>query len=131
MLRIPCPYCGVRDEPEFIFGGPAHVTRPGPEVDDATWTRYLYERDNPAGLHFERWLHAHKDWWDKDLKNVPQQIGAALRDESFYTQAISPGAAVVNFNALPIASPAAATNRYTYRMGIDTRSTAPSSPRVT
>ena len=40
------------------------------------------------------------------MKNVPQQIGAALKDESFYTQAISSGAAVVNFNALPIAKPA-------------------------
>lgn len=54
---------------------------------------------------FARWLRAHKDWWDKGLKNVPQQIGAALRDESFYTQAISTGAAVVNFNTLPIARP--------------------------
>jgi hypothetical protein len=30
---------------------------------------------------FERWLRAHKDWWGKDIKNVPQQIGAALKDE--------------------------------------------------
>jgi sarcosine oxidase, subunit delta len=59
MLRIPCPYCGVRDEPEFIFGGPSHVTRPPFEVDDATWTEYLFARDNPVGLHFERWLHAY------------------------------------------------------------------------
>jgi hypothetical protein len=51
---------------------------------------------------FERWLRAHKDWWGKKTKNVPQQIGAALKDESFYTQAISTGAAVVNFNSLPI-----------------------------
>jgi hypothetical protein len=58
---------------------------------------------------FMRWLHAHKDWWDKGLKNVPQQIGAALRDESFYTQAISSGSAVVNFNSLPVAGPPAAT----------------------
>ncbi len=26
---------------------------------------------------FARWLHGHKDWPDKGLKNVPQQIGAA------------------------------------------------------
>jgi hypothetical protein len=58
---------------------------------------------------FERWLRAHKDWWDKGLKNVPQQIGAALRDEGFYTQAISPDTAVVKFNALPMATPAGAT----------------------
>ncbi|MBR1156352.1 hypothetical protein [Bradyrhizobium sp. JYMT SZCCT0428] len=58
---------------------------------------------------FERWLRAHKDWWGKKLKNVPQQIGTALKDESFYTQAISTDAAVVNFNELPIAKPASAS----------------------
>jgi hypothetical protein len=57
---------------------------------------------------FARWLRAHKDWWNKGLKNVPQQIGAALKDESFYTQAISTDSAVVKFNELPIAKPAAA-----------------------
>jgi len=59
MLRIACPYCGVRDEPEFIFGGPAHVTRPNAQVDDAAWTAYLFNRKNPAGTHLERWLHAY------------------------------------------------------------------------
>ncbi|CAN7546246.1 hypothetical protein LJR220_004927 [Bradyrhizobium sp. LjRoot220] len=58
---------------------------------------------------FERWLRAHRDWWGKKQKNVPQQIGAALRNESFYTQAISTDAAVVNFNELPIAKPASAS----------------------
>jgi len=58
---------------------------------------------------FERWLRAHKEWWGNNVKNVPQQIGAALKDESFYTQAVSSGAAVVNFNSLPIARPAGAT----------------------
>jgi sarcosine oxidase subunit delta len=57
MLRIPCPYCGTRDEPEFVFGGPAHIARPAFEVDDAIWTSYLYARENPAGIQFERWVH--------------------------------------------------------------------------
>jgi hypothetical protein len=61
---------------------------------------------------FGRWLRAHKDWWDKGAKNVPQQIGAALKDESFYTQAIPTDAAVVKFNLLPIAKPASATFAY-------------------
>jgi len=34
---------------------------------------------------FERWLRAHKIG-GQDIKNVPQQIGAALKDESFYTR---------------------------------------------
>jgi hypothetical protein len=39
---------------------------------------------------FERWLHGHKDWWDKGVKNVPQQIGAALKDGSFYPRRSRP-----------------------------------------
>ncbi len=66
---------------------------------------------------FERWLHGHKDWWDKELKNVPQQIAAALKDESFYTQAISSGAAVINFNTLPIAKPASTIFSYAILAG--------------
>lgn len=58
---------------------------------------------------FERWLHAHKEWWGDKIKNVPQQIGKALSDESFYTQAISNGSAVVKFSPLPITKPAGAT----------------------
>jgi hypothetical protein len=66
---------------------------------------------------FERWLRAHKDWWDKGVKNVPQQIGAALKAESFYTQAISTDAAVINFNALPIAKSSSATLVYGFLAG--------------
>lgn len=58
MLRIDCPYCGTRDEAEFVFGGESHVERPGPEASDAEWAEYLFNRDNPKGVHFERWCHA-------------------------------------------------------------------------
>jgi sarcosine oxidase, subunit delta len=59
VLRIPCPHCGLRDEPEFSFGGPACVVRPGPDCDDAQWSEYLFNRENPAGVHFERWCHSY------------------------------------------------------------------------
>ena len=58
---------------------------------------------------FERWLHAHKEWWGDKTRNVPPQIAKALSDESFYTQAISNGSAVVKFSPLPIAKPAGTT----------------------
>ncbi|WP_159008759.1 hypothetical protein [Bradyrhizobium sp. S69] len=61
---------------------------------------------------FERWLLAHKDWWDKGARNVPQRIGSALKDASFYTQAISSDAAVINFSLLPMAKPDSATFSY-------------------
>jgi heterotetrameric sarcosine oxidase delta subunit len=57
MLNIPCPYCGPRDEVEFHYGGPSHVTRPELTVTDREWTHYLYFRENPKGLYRERWLH--------------------------------------------------------------------------
>jgi sarcosine oxidase subunit delta len=76
MLRIACPYCGIRDEPEFIFGGPSHVTRPSHQVDDATWTEYLFARDNPVGLHFERWLHAYGcgQWFNAARDTLTHEI---------------------------------------------------------
>jgi hypothetical protein len=66
---------------------------------------------------FARWLRGHKDWWDKGLKNVPQQIEAALKFEGLYTQAISTDSAVINFNALPITKPASVTLAYAFLAG--------------
>ena len=66
---------------------------------------------------FERWLRAHKEWWGDKTRNVPQQIAKALSDESFYTQAISNGSAVVKFSPLQIAKPAGATFAYAMLAG--------------
>src|SRR4029450_7353256 len=59
MLLITCPWCGDRDEPEFTYGGEAHVPYPAdPEaLDDEAWARYLFFRGNPAGPLAERWVH--------------------------------------------------------------------------
>lgn len=59
MLRIECPFCGIRDEQEFSFGGTAHIARPPVTADDTAWTDYLFYRENPVGVHHERWLHAY------------------------------------------------------------------------
>ncbi|MCB2055710.1 MAG: sarcosine oxidase subunit delta [Geminicoccaceae bacterium] len=59
MLLIDCPHCGPRAEIEFHCGGQAHVVRPGVEVEDADWERYLFVRANPKGAHLERWVHLH------------------------------------------------------------------------
>ncbi len=81
MLRIPCPHCGVRDEPEFSFGGPAHVQRPSVDVTDTQWSDYLYGRDNPAGLHFERWFHAYGcgRWFNVVRDTSSHEIRAVYR----------------------------------------------------
>jgi sarcosine oxidase subunit delta len=61
MLLINCPYCGERPEPEFVYGGQAHLTRPAQpaELDAQGWAEFLYVRDNTRGVHAERWRHAH------------------------------------------------------------------------
>lgn len=59
MLILHCPYCGVdADETELHPGGEAHVTRAGPAASDAEFETYLFGRQNPKGVHVERWRHA-------------------------------------------------------------------------
>jgi sarcosine oxidase subunit delta len=59
-MRIPCPFCGVRDLTEFTYLGDASLTkRPDPGSPDAAarFHEYVHLRDNPAGLHDELWYH--------------------------------------------------------------------------
>jgi sarcosine oxidase subunit delta len=58
MLRIPCPFCGERDQHEFAYGGDANVTRPARNDDSMeAWYRYVFLRPNPKGRHREYWQH--------------------------------------------------------------------------
>jgi heterotetrameric sarcosine oxidase delta subunit len=58
VLRIPCPWCGERDETEFHYRGDATRWRPGADAPLAEFLSYVYERDNPLGWHLEWWLHS-------------------------------------------------------------------------
>ena len=58
MLRIPCPYCGLRDFTEFVYGGDASNRLPDLADDDVDrWVEHVLLRDNPVGLHAEHWQH--------------------------------------------------------------------------
>jgi sarcosine oxidase subunit delta len=57
MLRIECPWCGVRNEDEFSYGGDAGVQRPADGGSMDEWYDYVYTRDNSAGKHTEHWQH--------------------------------------------------------------------------
>lgn len=59
MLYIPCPYCGKRDEVEFICGG-EDIARPQDldNLTDAEWADYLFSRRNIRGEHKELWYHS-------------------------------------------------------------------------
>jgi sarcosine oxidase subunit delta len=78
MMQIPCIHCGPRDENEFTCGGTAHMTRPGLDASDETWGEYLFFRDNPKGLHFERWRHSFGcgQWFNIARNTVTHEIHA-------------------------------------------------------
>ncbi len=59
MLTLTCPCCGIdADETELAPGGEAHLKRFGPGSSDDDFEGYLFGRENPKGVHFERWRHA-------------------------------------------------------------------------
>jgi len=91
MLRIKCPFCGLRDQDEFQFGGEAHISRPrDPErASDAEWADYLFYRQNPKGLHFERWVHSFgcRQWFNVARDTVTHEIsGVYLMGEPAESQ---------------------------------------------
>ncbi|MBM3959484.1 MAG: sarcosine oxidase subunit delta [SAR202 cluster bacterium] len=53
---MPCPQCGPRDVYEFRYGGEAQ-RRPAPGSPRSTWTAYLYDRTNAAGVEDAWWYH--------------------------------------------------------------------------
>lgn len=80
MLLIRCPNCGPRAEMEFRCAGESHIQRPGPpsSVSDATWAEYLFFRDNPKGVVFERWHHGAgcRRWFNVARDTVSHEIMA-------------------------------------------------------
>jgi len=59
MLEIKCPYCSLRSQVEFAYGGDATVKRPelNKEISNEDWDNFVYYRKNPKGQHIELWHH--------------------------------------------------------------------------
>jgi sarcosine oxidase subunit delta len=83
MLRIPCPWCGPRDEIEFHWRGDARVERPLLDATDATWADYLFVRGNPKGSSDERWHHwaGCRQWFILTRDTVTHEIHHARKLE--------------------------------------------------
>ena len=76
MLRIECPWCGLRNEDEFSYGGDATVERPTDDASQDAWYDYVYTRDNPAGRHREYWHHINgcRDWLVLERNTLTHEI---------------------------------------------------------
>ena len=59
MQRFPCPFCGLRDEREFLFIAEAGKLRPDTtqKITDEGWARYLHAIRNEKGAVREVWMH--------------------------------------------------------------------------
>lgn len=59
MQLIPCPFCGLRDEREFLFIAEAGKNRPDTTQDISAedWARYLHAIRNDKGHVREVWMH--------------------------------------------------------------------------
>ena len=83
MLLIECPYCGIRDESEFSYGGEAHIARPlnPEELTDEQWGDYLFFRTNPKGAHKERWVHTAgcRRWFNAVRNTVTYKFEATYK----------------------------------------------------
>ena len=58
MLLIGCPYCGPRSGAEFVFERPMESIVALDAPPEEAMAR-LYTRENPRGLSWELWRHAH------------------------------------------------------------------------
>jgi len=83
MLHIPCPWCGLRDETEFSYGGQAHIVYPADPhaLSDEEWAQYLFMRENPKGLFLERWVHSQgcRRWFNAQRHTVTHQISVTYK----------------------------------------------------
>ena len=78
MLYIKCPYCGIRSQNEFAYGGDATIKRPklNTEVSDEEWDTFVYYRKNPRGDHLELWQHISgcRQWFKAKRNTATHEI---------------------------------------------------------
>ena len=78
MLLIPCPWCGARNEDEFLNGGEAAKRRPADPAQTGreAWYRYLYTPANTKGWLRERWWHVRgcRRWFMIDRNTRTHEI---------------------------------------------------------
>ena len=57
MIRIHCPFCGLRDQTEFTYEGDATIEYPVLAASEEAWFEAVFLRENPRGPHRELWRH--------------------------------------------------------------------------
>ena len=83
MLHIKCPYCGMRSQNEFVYGGDASVKRPelNKEISDLEWDNFVYLRKSLRGKHLEFWHHISgcRQWFKVQRDTATHEIFKTLK----------------------------------------------------
>ena len=101
MIRINCPYCGLRDQTEFNYGGDGTVTRPSEDASLAAWTDFVYMQDNPRGVRADsgttagcrQWLKVVRDTVTHEViavGTVDEDVAAKVREREAWQALPSP-----------------------------------------
>jgi len=64
-----------------VCAGTTHIARAPLTATDEEWGRYLFFRDNPKGVHLERWRHVFGCglWFNLARHTVTHQVLAVYR----------------------------------------------------
>ena len=76
MIRIKCPFCGLRDHSEFTYGGDGSVIYPDLDASREAWHEAVYMRENVCGVQKETWHHVHgcRQWLIVERNTLTHQI---------------------------------------------------------
>jgi len=76
MMQLTCPWCGLRDESEFVCGGTTHLIRPDLAASDVTGANTSSFVTIQRGVHRERWRHAYGcgQWFNLARHTVTHQV---------------------------------------------------------
>ncbi len=86
MLILNCPNCGINcDETELAPGCEAHLKRHGPGSSEDEFRDYLFAKENPRGVHFERWRHANGcgKWFHAARDTVTLEVFGTYSAQTF------------------------------------------------
>lgn len=91
-MQISCTCCGPRDYSEFTFGGDATKVRPADTAPQADWLDYVYQRENPLGLHREYWQHTSgcRQWLIVERNTLTHEIASVEAIGPFFQDGDKP-----------------------------------------